>query len=214
MAADSPFTTLTTMAPTWLPPLLPGEQLLWQGRPSQTPIALRPLEAVLIPFSFFWAGFAGVWNLFAWGSAPLSFSLFGLPFLAAGLYFTVGRFAHNWYMRSRTHYALTTQRAFVLQGRLAGVKTLQRFLDPTLQVATNSHRNGSGTIVLGEPPSLFSQRHNVWANTGVDGFQFWKIHDADHVAQIILSCQHAQAHRALGTATTQDYRRGWDPSRG
>jgi hypothetical protein len=79
--------------------LMSGEQILWEGKPY-TGLILRPIEFFLIPFSLFWGGFAFFWNIeAAQGSADLGFQLFGLPFLAMGLYITFGRFLLDIYLR-------------------------------------------------------------------------------------------------------------------
>jgi hypothetical protein len=60
--------------------LLPGERVLWEGRPS-TGLILRPIEAFLIPFSLLWFGSFVYWEVSVWAAgAPISFKLFGLPF--------------------------------------------------------------------------------------------------------------------------------------
>ena len=98
--------------------LLPGEQVLWQGRPYPG-FLFRPIEAVLIPFSLLWAGFAVFWNTSVWsisgGGAPVGFKLFGLPFLLAGLYITVGRFFVDQWLRRRLSYVVTDRRILIVK---------------------------------------------------------------------------------------------------
>jgi hypothetical protein len=91
-----------------------GETVIWQGAPDPK-VRFSSGDMVLIPFSIVWGGFALVWNIAAWGSgAPLSFKLFGLPFLAIGGYITVGRFFVTAKRKEQTTYALTTQRAVII----------------------------------------------------------------------------------------------------
>jgi hypothetical protein len=88
-------------------PLGRGERLLWSGEPRRGPM-LRPSDAFIIPFSVLWAGFALFWNVSVWASgAPIFFRLWGLPFLAAGAYITVGRFWFDSMRRGRTAYGVT-----------------------------------------------------------------------------------------------------------
>jgi len=97
----------------WEPYLDPAEELVWEGRPA-TGLKLKASDAFMIPFSLVWGGFAIFWEYMAITmGAPFFFALFGLPFVAIGLYLIVGRFFWDAYTRDRTRYALTTQRAII-----------------------------------------------------------------------------------------------------
>lgn len=95
------------------PQLLQGERLVWQGQPFAG-LLVRPIEIVLIPFSLFWAGFAVFWNAEVWtANAPMPFQLFGLPFLAVGLYAVIGRFVVDQIIRRKTRYFVTSRRVLI-----------------------------------------------------------------------------------------------------
>jgi hypothetical protein len=54
---------------------------------------LRRADALFIPFSLMWAGFAFFWETMAIrGGAPFFFWLWGIPFILIGVWITVGRF--------------------------------------------------------------------------------------------------------------------------
>ena len=140
-----------------------GERLLWAGSPRPG-LTLQAADALLIPFSLLWGGFAFFWEYEVIKSgAPLVMRLFGLPFVLIGLFFIGGRFFFDAWRRSRTFYGLTNQRAIIASGRR--VRSLNL---PTLGDVTLSERpDGSGTIVFGfaGAPIAWS-RGLAWTRTG------------------------------------------------
>ena len=87
--------------------LLAGEKVLWSGRPRQG-LMLTPRDALMIPFSLVWGGFAIFWETAVVSSkASLFMALFGIPFVVIGLFLIFGRLPFDAWLRSRIHYALT-----------------------------------------------------------------------------------------------------------
>src|SRR5215831_14428924 len=141
-----------------------GEKLLWAGRPRQG-IFFRPSDALLIPFSLIWGGFAIFWEataLYA-TSRPHSdapdfirfiFPLWGLPFVAIGLYLIFGRFFVDRAQRAKTAYGITDRRVIIRSGIFS--RTTKSLNLRTLSDVTLAERSdGSGTITLG-PTSGYS----------------------------------------------------------
>lgn len=131
--------------------LLPGEQLLWSGRPARG-VRLRPRDWGLIPFTVLWCGFAIAWTAgtYAMG-APLWFSAFGLLFVAVGLYITVGRFFHDAWLRGRLHYAVTDRRVLLYRGGSGGtLRSLEVDRLPELTIES-VRADGSGTLRFEAP---------------------------------------------------------------
>jgi hypothetical protein len=128
--------------------LNPGERILWSGQPQQG-LMLRSGDALLIPFSLLWGGFAIFWEMGVMSSgAPFFFRLWGIPFVVLGLYIIFGRFFVDMAQRAETYYALTDQRAIILSGLFSkNVKTLK--LQNLPEINISSRRDGRGTITFG-----------------------------------------------------------------
>lgn len=73
------------------PYLLPGETLLWTGRPDPAK-HVGASDILAVPFSVLWCGFAIFWTISAVAGTSPRCALFGLPFVVLGLYFVFGRF--------------------------------------------------------------------------------------------------------------------------
>lgn len=94
--------------------LRPGERLLWCGRPDPA-VRFTKADLFLVPFSIMWAGFTVFWEAgVASSGAPVFFVAWGIPFVAMGLYITIGRFIWKARRKRQTTYLLTDQRAVVL----------------------------------------------------------------------------------------------------
>ena len=108
-----------------------------------------PGDVFMIPFSLMWGGFAFFWEATVLHqSVPGFFALWGIPFVAMGLYLIVGRFFVDAYRRSRTWYGLTDQRVLIIGGVFGrDVKSLDLATLAALKLAERSDR--SGTITFG-----------------------------------------------------------------
>lgn len=124
-----------------------GERVLWSGQPRQG-LAVRVADALLIPFSLLWGGFALV---AAWaalhGREPVGM-LVTTVFSVTGLYLIVGRFFVDAAQRRRTWYAVTNERILIVSGlQSRNIKSLPlRTLD---QIDVSSRVSGGGTIMFG-----------------------------------------------------------------
>lgn len=165
------------------------ERLLWNGRPKRG-LMLRSTDAFMIPFSIIWFGFSIFWVSIVAAGGGGAFALFGIPFLAVGLYITVGRFFTDARIRGRTLYALTDQRAIIASGllnRQTKSLSLRTMTDVTLQ----EQRRGHGTITLGRSTAGgFWPQGLSWP--GVDLFNvpcFESIPDARAVFELLRKAQ-------------------------
>jgi hypothetical protein len=129
--------------------LASGERLLWEGRPTQG-IVFRAADAFMVPFGLLWGGFAFFWeySVLSTGRTPLFFVLWGIPFVAVGLHFIVGRFFVDAKQRAHTFYGVTNQRVIIVSGILnSKVKSLN--LRTLSDLTLDERSNGKGTISFG-----------------------------------------------------------------
>lgn len=133
------------------PELAAGEPLLWAGRPPQG-FRLQAADALLIPLSLMWGGFAIFWEVMAVaGGAPWFFALWGVPFVLVGLYLIAGRFWHDAAHRARTVYGITPERVVIVSGLFARrVKSVS--VDTISDLTLTGRACGAGTIALGPAP--------------------------------------------------------------
>jgi len=166
-----------------------GERLLWSGRPDSRRW-LYPQDAVLIPFSVMWGGFAIFWEagvLSGGARNSVILPLWGVPFVLIGLYLIVGRFLARRWMRSRTLYAVTDQRVIsIAPSWPRGERTTSVWLGSYPPVEKRLARDGRGTLWVGSFPLT-----NRWLASEVGwpggrsasatGVVFADISDADEV---------------------------------
>ncbi|WP_159808985.1 PH domain-containing protein [Cellulomonas citrea] len=146
--------------------LLPGEVLLWAGRPDPH----RHLSAgdlYLVPFSLVWCGFAVFWeSAVATSDAPAPFLLFGGVFVVIGLYVVAGRFVLKARRKRRTAYGLTDRRALIT----LGADSLSELATERQPVHRRRSRGGKHlTVVFGRSAGGRSGGFG-YANTGMDLF--------------------------------------------
>jgi hypothetical protein len=125
-----------------------SEKLIWSGQPL-TGVRLRKQDALLIPFSFLWGGFAIFWEWSVFNSkAPIFFRLWGVPFVLVGLYLILGRFFVDAKQRAKTFYGLTNERVIIISGIFSrNVKSLN--LKTLSEINLDEKSDGSGTITFG-----------------------------------------------------------------
>lgn len=178
------------MSAGWAPYLDDGETLLWEGSPTEQLFLLGQADAMLIPFSLVWGGFALFWNLSAWGmGAPFFFKLFGLPFLVIGAYMIIGRFFVDQHIRRNTVYALSDRRAFIATsafGRRLREMTVSKHTQLTFMPGQTT------TLILGPPASQRASRdmRRMGQWHGASGeFAFRAIKDGDAVYRMLRDIQ-------------------------
>jgi hypothetical protein len=167
--------------------LAPRETVRWTGRPQQG-IVFRAADALLIPFSLLWCGFAVFWELGVWtGGAPTFFMIWGGAFVCVGLYFVFGRFFFDAFLRSKVQYALTDQRALILGG-LMGNDLTTIDLRSTSEIRYKDIDGSRGAISFGPDPGPF-QRSAVWHSTSRNAPEFFRTEDAASAYRLIQTAK-------------------------
>jgi hypothetical protein len=167
-----------------------SELVLWAGQPKQG-VMLRGSDALMIPFSLLWGGFAFFWEWAVIHSdAPAFFALWGIPFVVVGIYIIVGRFFVDAWQRSKTHYAVTTERILIVDGLYKStVRSAQ--LSGLTEMALSEHANGVGTISFGPStlPAIFRSLSGWPGMRERLGLQFDMVPDAKSVLGLVRSTQ-------------------------
>ena len=168
--------------------LLSGERLVWQGRPA-TGILFTSRDIFLVPFSLFWCGFVVFWE---WGASQASrsgqdgligdvFPLFGIPFVLIGIYFLIGRFLVDVWIRGRTSYAVTNQRVLIFRASPFGSFTALA-IDKLPELSLDERLDGRGTIRFQPKTPMWGYNNGFSAWTpSLDATQFLMIPDARNV---------------------------------
>jgi hypothetical protein len=130
--------------------LMDGETVVWSGR-SARGLTLTGRDWLLIPFSLIWCGFVIFWEttVLSLKQAPLFFKLFGAAFVLIGLYFVVGRFLLDAWVRSGTQYALTNKRVLIARS-WPFAKFTALSLNRLPETSLVEGANGRGTIHFGQ----------------------------------------------------------------
>ena len=174
--------------------LSPNESTLWWGRPRQG-LVFRGSDTFLIPFSLLWCGFAIFWESLVLSSPTASafFILWGLPFVAIGIYMVVGRFFVEARQRSNTFYAVTPERVLIVSGLFSRkVKSLN--LKTITDISLSQGRNNEGSIMFGPQISFAPMFGGISSWPGAQQQpepRFDLIPHAKDVYEIVRSAQRA-----------------------
>jgi hypothetical protein len=172
-----------------------GERVEWLGRPDPSKHFTRS-DVFLVPFSILWCGFAVVWETIAISSGGgVLFALWGIPFVALGLYFVFGRFVAKASRARRTIYAVTNRRVLTIVRGRRGESVEAMYLASIPSISTNAASNGRGSVEFGS-----SSQAGWYANTGMEllnrgrpaGSGFYDIEDADGVADLVARLRDAR----------------------
>lgn len=131
--------------------LLPGERVLWQGRPAWQALARDVLHVRWV--ALYWALFLiyGAYTDRSQGLGPAATLLAGLPSLVLGMGMLGACAGFAWACARTTHYTITTERCIFSFG-MALTATLSLPLRRIAAVAVTTQGDGSGDIPLALKP--------------------------------------------------------------
>ena len=172
-----------------------NEHLLWFGRPRQG-FFFRKSDALMIPFSLMWGGFAIFWETSViTTNAPFFFKLWGIPFVLIGLYMIFGRFFVDVWQRRKTFYGVTDERVIIISGLFSqSIKSLN--LRTLTDITLEENTDGKGTISFGglnSPAGWGNSGFRRGRNREPEALSFEQIEKAKSVYEIIRNAQDKQS---------------------
>lgn len=192
------------------PELTPGEAIVWTGKPEIGVIFHRE-DALLIPFSLLWGGFAIFWEMAVsgrqlWGfpshtSNPSSFGMiWGAAFVLIGQYLIWGRFIYAAWQKRSTLYAVTNLRVIAMQTgwprRIASA-----YIESLPALIKEIRARGIGTLRFTPAGSLLSRRAGwtAWSGSDASGFpSFADVADVDALYQIVAGIRAKEQKKSTG----------------
>jgi hypothetical protein len=171
--------------------LLPGETVAWAGQPDPG-VIFHKQDALLIPFSLMWGGFAIFWEAGVaglWGhTRAWSFGmLWGIPFVLIGQYVIWGRFVYAAWLKRRTIYAVTNRRVLVVQNGW-NRQVSSAYIDSLPTIIKEARSNGVGTLAFAEGQGTWSKGGwSSWNAVSVAGTPtFVDVSEVDSVYRLIF----------------------------
>lgn len=166
------------------------ERLLWVDKPG-TGIQFSKADWFLIPFGLFFTAFSIFWIFMAITLsdevAPRLFSLFGIPFVLMGVYVLFGRHLSDAIKRANSVYAVTTQRALILNQRSRMLNSFP--LEQLRDITYTQGPDGSGNLYLG----ALDPRFQILQGTSWPGVKypptFQKIQQIQHVYSLLIEAR-------------------------
>lgn len=114
----------------------------------------RAADVLLVPLSVVWCGFAIFWEVGVLADgAPAFFTVWGVPFVLAGLYLVAGRFVVRAVASRRTRYTITDTRLLVHNG-WSGRRLTTAYLRSLPPPVVSERRDGSGSLAFGAFPGV------------------------------------------------------------
>lgn len=171
------------------------ERLLWIDKP-QPGMQFAKADWFLIPFDVFFTCFAFFWMAMAAtiteeGGFPF-FTLLGIPFVMMGLYMLFGWHFLDFIKRSKTVYAITSERTLILNQRSGLVHAYP--LDQLKNITFTQQADDSGNLFLGSiDPHYQMLQGTSWPGVKLSP-TFQKIAGIQHVYTVLKEAKSNLKH--------------------
>ena len=118
------------------------EYVLWRGKPGKGNM-FAGQDVFMVLFGLVWLSFSLFWEATVIaGGAPIFFLLWGLPFIAIGVYLLFGTFIRRARLRGKTTYVITNKKIMIYSGKNMEMYEAEDL--PPMHI--KFHRNGNGSI--------------------------------------------------------------------
>jgi hypothetical protein len=172
------------------PFLLPGERLVWSGRPQQG-LIFELSDLLFVPASIAAGATLGWLAREQSGGDMLALIPHALALLGL-LYTAVGRFLHEAWARRRLLYAVTNQRVLTLHGG----RRLESHDLAWLPMLELEQQERSGTITIEDPPEPAGLFESAFQRISplTKGFRFFRVERPGELYDLI--CRESARRRA------------------
>jgi hypothetical protein len=157
--------------------LLPGERLLWSGRPQRA--VFKASDGALLAFGLVWAAAGLVLPVLSRGRiSPFEATVGALGFLVV-----VGAVAARQWVLRRVGYALTDRR-LVVADRISGRTRASAHLGALRSPVARTGRSGLGSVTFGQVGGL-----TAVGKFSLVSVELLAIPDAEHVRDLIAQAR-------------------------
>ncbi len=167
--------------------LLPGEKVVWKGRPDGT--ASAKVGIFQFFFGIFFFAFSVFWMYMAFSMDGGLFALFGIPFVAIG-FWMVSSPVRQYLHAGKTYYAITDKRVIILTRKGEGYIVNPITAEEMADYQRIDAGNGTGSIRLKTTVRRNSEGTSTTTEV-TDGL--WGIHDVRGAAEAIAKLRTGQA---------------------
>jgi hypothetical protein len=173
--------------------LLPGERILWAGRPLRHRV-FRRTDVLLVPISLLWCGFVVFCESGALSSGvPFFVAILGAPLVLFGLYLVAGRFVVRVISPRRTRYTITDRRVLVHSG-YSGGRLITGYLNSLPPPVIAEEPDGAGSLAFGRFPGIADvfvtrQGWRLWASEPSPTPVLWDVPDIRRVRDFVAYAQ-------------------------